>query len=274
VGETLQVFVGINVILALGFYLTAATGLLSLGSGAFMAIGGYSAGLLTVQGNWPLLPALAVAGVVTACLAVILVYPALRQLHGVYFAVATLGVSEIVRIVLMNTERTGGASGFRGMSGTGLPEVYGAAGFALAVCWLVSRSQMGLRMRAVGQDEAAAMAAGINPARMKIIALWIGAGLSGVAGALYAHFTFFINPEMFGWARGLEILLFVILGGTEVVIGPVLGAIVLTLLPELLRSMEGLRTILYGGAVILMMAVRPRGLITRGTVQAVLARLR
>jgi branched-chain amino acid transport system permease protein len=273
-GETLQVFVGVNIIAALGFYVTASTGLLSLGSGAFMAMGAYSAGLLTVQHGWPLLPALLASALISGTLAVGVIYPAVRQLQGIYFAVATLAVSEIVRAFLMNNEATGGAAGFRGMVGTTVGWVYGAALCAIAITIAIFASRLGVRMRAVGQDQAAAMAAGINPVRTKLISLWVGAALSGVAGALYAHYMYFINPEMFGWSRALEILLFVILGGTESVLGPILGALILTVLPEALRSTEGLRMIFYGGAVILMMAVRPRGLVTRDTVQAVVGRVR
>ena len=273
VGETLQVFTGVNVILAIGFYLIAMTGLLSLGSGAFMAIGAYASGILTVKFGWPFLPALVIGSIATGSISVAMVYPALRQLQGIYFAVATLAVSEIVRVFFMNFEFTGGASGFRGMAGTTLEWVYGLALLTIAIAWFISRSNLGIRMRAVGQDEAAAMSAGINPARIKVIAVWIGASLSGVAGALYAHYTFFINPEMFGWTRALEILLFVVLGGGEVVLGPVVGAFILTVLPEALRSQGSMRMIFYGVAVIVMMAVRPRGLITRDSVRAIAMQL-
>ena len=267
-GETLQVFIGINVILAIGYYLTAMTGLLSLGSGAFMAIGAYSTSVLTVKFGWPFPPALVIGSIVTGLISVAIVFPALRQLQGIYFAVATLALLEIVRVFFMNFEPTGGASGFRGMSGTTLQLLYFVVLLAIALAWIISRSNLGMRMRAVGQDEDAAMASGINPARIKMFAVWSGACLSGAAGALYAHYVFFINPEMFGWTRSLEILLFVVLGGGEVVLGPVVGAIILTALPEVLRSQGGMRMIFYGIAVILMMALRPRGLITRDTVQA------
>ena len=272
-GETLQVFIGINVILAIGFYLTAMTGLLSLGSGAFMAIGAYSTSVLTVKFGWPFPLALLIGSVVTGSISVAMVYPALRQLQGIYFAVATLALLEIVRVLFMNFEPTGGASGFRGMSGTTLQWLYFVTLLTIALALIISRSNLGMRMRAVGQDEDAAMSSGINPARIKMIAVWSGACLSGAAGALYAHYVFFINPEMFGWTRSLEILLFVVLGGGEVVLGPVVGAIILTALPEVLRSQGGMRMIFYGVAVIVMMALRPRGLITRDTVQAFATRL-
>lgn len=244
------------------------TGLLSLGSGAFMAIGAYSTSVLTVKFGWPFPPALVIGSIVTGSISVAIVFPALRQLQGIYFAVATLALLEIVRVFFMNFEPTGGASGFRGMSGTTLQLLYFVVLLAIALAWIISRSNLGMRMRAVGQDEDAAMASGINPARIKMFAVWSGACLSGAAGALYAHYVFFINPEMFGWTRSLEILLFVVLGGGEVVLGPVVGAIILTALPEVLRSQGAMRMIFYGIAVILMMALRPRGLITRDTVQA------
>lgn len=272
-GEAVQVFTAVNVILAVGFFLGASAGLLSLGSGASMAIGAYVSGILTVMLGWPFLTAIALASLVSGTITVVMVYPALRQLQGIYFAVATLAVSEIVRVFFMNFEFTGGASGFRGMMGTTPEWAWGSAAVCVLLAWLIARSDLGMRMRAVGQDEEAAMSAGINPTRIKITTIWIGACLTGLGGALYAHYTFFINPEMFGWTRSLEILLFVVLGGGEVIVGPVLGAFILTILPEALRSQGGMRMILYGAAVILMMAIRPQGLVTRDTIRALAARV-
>jgi branched-chain amino acid transport system permease protein len=251
--------VGINILLALGLWTTVSTGQWSFGHAAFMGIGAYLASLLTVTYQVPLIPA-AMLGAATAGLVGVLVgFPALRLSH-LYLAMATLGFAEITRIILMNQEALGGAWGFSGMRGTTPLLVWLAVVASISYLWLLGRSRLGLAFEAVRQDETAARAMGLNVTWIKVMAFGQGALITGFAGALYGHFTFYIEPNMFGIERSVIILLFVVFGGVHTLWGPALGAIILTLFPEVFRPLQDWYLFLYGGVLVVMMIWRPQGL--------------
>ncbi|MHB9143805.1 MAG: branched-chain amino acid ABC transporter permease [Symbiobacteriia bacterium] len=256
------VFAGINVIITLGLNLiTGVTGQLSLGHAAFMGIGAYAAAISTVALHLPFGVALLVGGLLSAAFGVLLGFPTLR-LTGDYLAIATLGFAEIVRVVNTNLTITNGAVGYYGIKKlVDLPLVVALAVAAVFfVSWL-ENSRNGRAMRAVREDEIAATACGVNTTFYKIQAFAVGAFLAGVGGGLYAHTTTFIQPPDFGFLKSVELLSMVVLGGMGSIPGTILGAVVLSAAPELLRSLSDYRMLVYGGLLIVLMIFRPGGLL-------------
>lgn len=254
--------IGINVILALSLYLTFSTGQISLGHAGFMAIGGYFSSILTVKFGFPLLGAMVLAGLLSSLVGILVGYPALR-LKGIYLAIATMGFGIIVQIFFQNFNYTGGPMGFQGMRGTNLILTYATAAVVTYLIWRLMNSRIGRAFEAVNDDEIAAEVMGIDITRIKILAFLMGAGLAGIAGALDAHYVYYIDSHNYSFMRSVEILLFLIMGGSQVVWGPILGAAIFTSLPELLRFMAGYRMIFYGFLLIFMMIFRPQGILDR-----------
>lgn len=254
--------IGINIILGLGLYVTFATGQISLGHAGFMAIGGYASAVITVMLGGPLWLALMISAILAGLCGVIVGWPALR-LGGVYLAIATLGFGIIVMMFFENFPLTGGSMGMQGMTGTTLELVYGILLVITFMIWQLMDSRWGRAFYAVKEDEIAAKAMGINVTHVKLLAFGLGASLAGIAGALDAHFMFYIDSHNYTFMRSVEMLLFLVLGGSEVIWGPILGATILTALPEVLRFMAEYRMVFYGFLMVLMMIVRPQGLLDR-----------
>jgi branched-chain amino acid transport system permease protein len=259
--EEVFIQLGINMILAFSLYFPLSAGQLSLGQSGFMAIGAYTSSWLSVaQGlPWPLAFAggMVAAGMVGAGVGL----PALR-VKGVYLILMTLAFGEIVRVFFLNFEPTGAAMGYRGMPFvTALPLV---AALALGVAILAARtasSRMGRAFEAIKKDELAAEVIGIDVTRAKLVSFAVGASVAGLAGALWAHYVQFIEPEEFGFHRSVMPFAFIVVGGIETYWGAILGAAVLTLLPEWLRFLKGWRLAFYGLATIAVMIARPQGLV-------------
>ena len=259
--NTLVLSIGTNVLLALSIYLTLSCGLLSVANAAFMAIGAYSSALLTLHSVTSFFPALVLGSLLPAVVALVIGRPTLK-LSGVYLAMATLAFGEVVRIAILNTEDlTGGALGLNG-----IPQLTSWSSVAVAVCGAVyvllraAQSRLGRIMAAIRQDEVATEVIGINVRGYKLFAFVSGAALAGLAGGLNAHFTFFISPNEYGFDRGVEILAMGVLGGTGSPWGAVLGGVLITLLPELLRGLGDYRPLINGIILILIMLYSPRGL--------------
>jgi branched-chain amino acid transport system permease protein len=263
---------GINVLAALGLYFTVATGQFSVGHGAFMAIGAYTASILTMNFDLPLLPAVALGGLAAFVVGVVVGLPVLRFSH-LYLAMATLGFGEIVRSILSTIEYVGGVGGMRGMTGTNVYVVMGAVIIVIAFFWLHARSRWGAACEAVRQDEEAAAAMGIDVRAVKVMAFGVGAGFTAIGGGFYAHHFFFIDPSTFGFGMSIAIVLFVIFGGVGTFWGPVAGASILTVLPELFRFLKDYYLFAYGLMFVALMIWRPNGLIDRSAVAAVRERV-
>jgi branched-chain amino acid transport system permease protein len=259
--NTLVLSIGTNVLLALSIYLTLSCGLLSVANAAFMAIGAYSSALLTSHSVTSFFPALVLGSLLPALVALVIGRPTLK-LSGVYLAMATLAFGEVVRIAILNTEElTGGALGLNGIPQlTSWFSVAAAACGALYVLLRAAQSRLGRTMAAIRQDEVATEVIGINVRGYKLFAFVSGAALAGLAGGLNAHFTFFISPNEYGFDRGVEILAMGVLGGTGSPWGAVLGGVLITLLPELLRGLGDYRPLINGVILILIMLYSPRGL--------------
>lgn len=259
--SNLVLTLGTNALLALSIYLTLSCGMLVIANAAFMGLGAYSAALLTMNYDAPFPLALAAGMAVPAVMAFAIGKPTLR-LSGVYLAMATLAFGEVVRIALLNAESiTGGALGFNGIpQSTQWWHVALALALTLALLWRLRRSKVGRAFEAIKEDETAAGLMGIDVGAHKMLAFVLGAALAGLAGALNAHLTFFIGPSEYGFDRGVEILTMAILGGIGNLTGPVLGALILTLLPELLRSFKDFRLVVNGFILVLIVLFLPKGI--------------
>ena len=270
--------IGINVVLAVSLNLISGhTGLFSLGHAGFMAIGAYASAAVSLflgprlipdaapgglQENALFLGALLAGGLAAALAGLLVGIPSLR-LRGDYLALVTLGFGEIIRVLLQNFEPLGGALGLNGIPPyTTAFWVVAASALAVYVVACLVRSTYGLGFHAVRDDEIAASAIGLDPARYKIVAFVIGASFAGVAGGLFSHFKTAISPSGFDFARSVEIVVMVILGGLGNTLGVILAATLLTLLPELLRPVAEYRLVLYAVLLIALMLLRPQGLFT------------
>ncbi len=259
--SNLVLTIGINALLALSIWLTLSCGLLAMANAAFMGIGAYTASLLTMTMGAPFPVALA-GGIAAPCLVALLIGGPTLRLSGVYLAMATLGFGEVVRVLILNAERlTGGALGLSGIPQ--LTQWWHVVGFlvlVLLLLWRLRRSRIGRAFEAIKEDEIAASLMGIGVLSHKLLAFTLGAGIAGLAGALNAHLTFFIGPSEFGFDRGVDILTMAILGGTGGLTGPVLGASIITVMPELLRSFKDYRLMLNGAILVVIVLFLPRGL--------------
>jgi len=259
--SNLVLTVGINGLLALSIYLTLSCGLLAMATGAFMGIGAYTASLLTMKAGASFGVALLGGMAAPAAVALLIGGPTLR-LSGVYLAMATLGFGEVVRVAILNAEAwTGGALGLNGIpQSTEWSHVVLSLAAVLLVLWRLRRSRIGRAFEAIKEDGVAASLMGIGVMSHKMLAFGLGAAIAGLAGALNAHLTFFIGPSEYGFDRGVDILTMAILGGVGGLTGPVLGAAIVTLLPELLRSLKDFRTMVNGVILVVIVLFLPRGL--------------
>jgi branched-chain amino acid transport system permease protein len=259
--STLVLSVGTNVLLALSIYLTLACGMLTVANAAFMGLGAYASALITINTGMPFLLALLLGALFPALTALIIGRPTLR-LSGVYLAMATLAFGEVVRIVILNAENlTGGALGLNGIPQlTGWFEVVWAVSGRLYILLRLARSRVGRAMTAICQDEIATEVMGLNVRSYKLFVFVASAALAGLAGALNAHFTFFISPNEYGFERGVEILAMGVLGGTGSPWGAAIGGLLITLLPELLRGLGHYRPLINGVILIVIILYSPKGI--------------
>ena len=241
-------FAGINVLLAWSVYTVLLTGSLSFAQGAFMAIGCYGAGVLTVKFGWPLLPSTLVAAAGAAAVAAILGYPALRQ-RGIYLILVTLGITFCVRVVIENLKYVGAVSGFGGMVGADLYSVLIALAFVGAFLIALSYSPLQRICDAVREDDRVAASLGINVTAVRLIGFSAGAAIAAVAGSLYGHYMNFVRPESFDVLLSVYVVLYVVLGGVNNLWGPLLGASVMTLLPEYFRVLADWRPTVFGSGL-------------------------
>jgi branched-chain amino acid transport system permease protein len=297
--RSLLIFPGIHVIAAYSFYLPYKTGQVSLGQAGFMAIGAYASAILTQKFGVPFAAALIVGGIAAGIIGIAVGFPALR-IKGIYLLLLTLGFSEIVSVVALSWEYVGGAQGFRQISFNPFTLEYVIVIIAVLLLFFarLERSSLGRAMDSIHQDETAAEVMGIDVVRIKLLAFGLGAGIAGLAGALYAHHATFMDSTTFNIMLSVEILVFVVVGGGSTYWGPAFGAVVLNAIPEFLRALRewlelvplewtnfypvnrvydflhgfldfenAKRLIAYGVILILMMVFRPDGLLTRDSLR-------
>jgi branched-chain amino acid transport system permease protein len=262
----------IGAILALGLQLLIGmAGLLSLGQAAFYGIGAYVSAALTLDFNVPFLAAFALAGTVAAFSSLLLA--PMVKLQGSSLAVATLGFNIIIYLILLNEEwATGGSFG---MMNVPAPRIFGytLAGeramyflclLVVAIVYLVMdrlvHSRFGRALRAISQDEDAARACGISIDLYKSKCFLVAAFTAGIAGSLYAHQARYLNPNDFTFSKSIEILIMVVVGGLGSMPGAIIGALVVVLTPEYLRSSGELRLILFGALIVVLMGFSRGGI--------------
>jgi len=267
--------IGINVILAVSLNLVNGyTGQFSLGHAGFMSVGAYLSAAVSLflgprllgpdpsalgQGLF-FLGALLAGGLAAAAAGWVVGIPSLR-LRGDYLAIVTLAFGEIIRVVFQNVDALGGALGLNGIPP--YTTIFWVLAFAALTIFTVTclvHSTYGRGFLAVHDDEIAAAAVGLNPTRYKIVAFVVSAFFAGIAGGLYGHFRLTITPAGFDFTKSIEIVVMVILGGMGNTPGVILAAILLTLLPELLRPVAEYRMIIYSLLLIVLMILRPQGL--------------
>ena len=267
----------INIILTVSLNLVSGfLGQLVLGHAGFMSVGAYTAALFTLYSGLPITISfpisIVLAGVMAAVFGVIIGVPALR-LRGDYLAIITLGFGEIIRVIILACDFTGGAKGLRGIP-TILPKGSDATSLALAkysyvfwlavitvvVIWAFVRSRHGRAVIAIREDEIAAEASGIHTTYYKLFAFVMAAFFAGVAGSLYAHHIGVLDPGKFNFDYSVEILLMAVLGGLGSITGSIIAAVALTILPEFLRGFEDYRMLIYAVILIIVMLFKPSGL--------------
>ncbi len=260
--------IGILFLGATSVYVILATGQLSLGNAGFMGVGAYVASFLTVEMHWRLTLALGAAAFSAAVLGVIVGFPALR-LRGIYLAIATLGFGEMVRSFLLNFTRMGGSGGYHGMKLVSLEYIWIWVAGVFVLVALLERSRLWLDMRAIHDDETAANLIGINNTMTKVGGFGLGAAIAAISGGLLAHHYLYIEPGNFGFDRSIDFVLAVILGGSTIGAGALVGAALLVLLPEWLRFLEDWRLAAFGVLLVLVLLTRRQGILDR----ALLAKL-
>ena len=253
---------GILLLGALSVYIILATGQLSLGNGAFMGIGAYLSSWLTVELHMPITFALVISAIVAGVIGAVVAFPALR-LKGIYLAMATVGFGEMVRSFFLNFDTMGGSGGYRGMQHISVGYVWLWAGGILIAVMLLERSRIWLEMQAVHDDETAAGLVGLNTVVTKVSAFGAVAAVAAVAGGLFAHHNVYIEPANFGFERSVDFVLAVILGGSTVGPGSLVGALLLVFLPEFLRPIADWRLAAFGTLLILVLLVRRQGILDR-----------
>ena len=268
---TIGTIVSIYIILSLSLNLISGyAGQASLGHAAFFGIGAYASALLTVKlglNFWAALPlAMIVAGIIGAMVGVISL-----RIKGDFLAVTTIGINFVIVSIFEYSDFFGGAYGIMGIKypmlfGLKISKIYYLlmsivfVALSALFCYLVSKSWLGLALETIREDEDAAEASGINCAKFKIIAFALGCAWAGLAGVLYAHFMRFITPNDFTFPISITIVCMMVVGGIGTIRGPILGALIMAALPELLRPLANYRLLFYGGLIVLMTRFQPQGL--------------
>jgi len=270
---------GINITLAVSLNLiNGFTGQFSIGHAGFMAIGAYASAFFTVTfgdsvrkafGLLPgfagdsivLLIGLAIGALLASIAGFIVGVPSLR-LRGDYLAIVTLGFGEMIRVFILNIDAVGGARGF-----AGIPKlanffwIYGFAALAILIVYRIVHSSFGRTLIAIREDEIAAEAMGVHTTRAKVIAFVVSAAMAGVAGGLFAHYLMYVNTNSFTFLKSFEIIIMIVIGGLGSISGSVLGAVLYITLTEGLREFAQYRMLMFSLLLVVLMIVRPQGIL-------------
>ena len=262
---------GLNIILALSVFATLMVGQFSLAQVGFWSIGAFVTAILTTMHGVPLYSALLLSAIICGFIGMLLGYPCLK-IKGIYLTLATVAFAEVVRVFFNNLnyqieidDRVVGplgALGFRGVKVMAAwPEIYITLSIIILLFILITSSRLGLSINAVREDETAAASLGINVTKVKVAMFMFGAAIAGVGGGLYASFSSYVLAENFSFHMALVSIFYVAVGGMYTFSGPIVGAVVLTLLPEIFRFAADYRMILYGVVVIIVVIIFPRGIV-------------
>ena len=270
---------GINIILAVSLNLiNGFTGQFSIGHAGFMAIGAYASAFVTVtfgdrvrsalsflpmevRNDALLVVSLAVGAILAAIAGFIVGVPSLR-LRGDYLAIVTLGFGEIIRVFILNIDAVGGARGF-----SGIPKlanffwIYLFAALTILIVYRVVRSSFGRTLIAIREDEIAAEAMGVDTTRSKVISFVISSAMAGVGGGLFGHYLMYLHTNSFTFIKSIEIIIMIVIGGLGSITGSVVGAVLYITLTEGLREFAQYRMVLFSLLLIIIMIVRPQGIL-------------
>jgi branched-chain amino acid transport system permease protein len=261
--EPVIIFTLLNVVMALGLYITALSGQLSMATAAIAGVGGYASAVLTVKFGWPFLPSVVLAALAGALVGAFLALVTLKM-RDFILKLTTLAFGEALAVLAFNWDYIGGANSFTGIGlKTTIWTALAATAIALYIGWRFDSSRLGLASRAVRDDPVAASAMGVSIAQMRTSTFALGSALVGMGGAIQAHYMLVISPHDLGFFVSLNFIIFLLFGGLQTLWGPVLGAVLLTALPEMLRFTNEYRLILYGLIIVLVVLLRPDGLLTR-----------
>ena len=253
----------ITIVAVSGVYvLTGLTGMFSLGQAAFMAVGSYASGILVVKMGVPFPLACVLAVIIAVAIGYVVGFPTVR-LRRDYISLVTLGFGEAITALLNRaTKLTGGASGFIGIpkKTTFLMALLSAIAAIALVSWFKT-SKYGRQCIAVRSDELAAKAMGINVPKVKMTAFLLSVAVTAFSGCLYAFYITYVDPTIFGWKKSADWVIMVFFGGVNSLTGSVAGAFILSGLPELLRSLDQYRSIIYAVLVLLIINFKPSGIL-------------
>jgi branched-chain amino acid transport system permease protein len=276
----IMMYAGINIILAVSLnLLNGFTGQFSMGHAGFMSVGGYTAAYFTTvlqesnpqifadptTANLLFVVSMVLAGGAAAIAGYLVGLPSLR-LKGDYLAIVTLGFGEIIRVIILNVDAIGGARGMPNIPAlTSFGWVFTLVVVTIFTVWRVVNSSHGRAFLSVREDEVAAEAMGVHTTRAKVRAFVIGAVFAGIAGALFAHYLRYLNPQTFSFNKSFEIIIMVVLGGMGSITGSVIAAAFLTVIPEALRPLQEItkldfRMVIYSLCLVILMLTRPNGL--------------
>lgn len=266
------VYCGIYILLAVSLnFLIGYSGIFSMGHVAFYCVGAYTSALLATKMHWPFFACILAAGILAALAGAFLGVVALR-LNDVFFAFATMGAGEVIRIVIQNAKFTNGALGVTGIP---MPEWFGRSMsrtefyymvllivlFVIFLSYRLAHSNTGRTLLTIKDDDNAAASLGINVFRYKMKIMIFSCFIAGIAGSLYATFVQYINASNFSINVSINIIAMVTIGGMGTVSGPVLGAVLLQVLPEAIRFLSNYRQLMFGAALVVSVLFAPKGLV-------------
>jgi len=261
--------IGINAMIATTMFLVLYSGQLSLAAPGFMAVGAYTSVLMSLYWHTPLALNIAAGVLLAGVLGLLVGLPVLR-LRGVFLAIATIGFIEALRLgVILNVPITGEGLGLKNPDADplgGVSVILASLVVVVFLVWRLTKGRLGHAWSAIRQDEIAALSQGIDVARYKMIAFILSAVIAGYAGALEAHLNFFVDPgdAQYGVTRAVQVLTFAVLGGSGYVLGPVVGALLITLLPYIFEGAGDYINVLSGIFLIAVIVFRPQGIVGRG----------
>lgn len=260
--EGILVVLAINIILAYGAFIPLAAGQLNLGLAGFAAIGAYASAY--ISNNYDVAPVAAiVSGALAAGMGAAIASGLILRSSGIYLALATFAVGQIVQGWLLNAAVVGGAAGYPVSHFVGLPVVIACTVSVGIGMLLLSETRFWVVVSSVRGDEQVADLFGVNVHLVKVAAYTLGSFVAGLGGAIYAHYFSYIEPQYFNITFSITVVISALLGGTQTILGPIAGAAVFTLLPELFRGGAQWRYVAFAAVIIVLMAFRPQGVVDR-----------
>lgn len=261
----------INLIIAYAVFLPASAGIINLGVAGFVAIGAYTSAWLSNELGIPVFASMGLAMLASALTALIIALPILRT-RGIYTVLATIAFGEVVVGILINIDAIGGAAGYPVMEFLDLNVIAACAVATVLFTVYLMSTRLGLMIRSIHDDEAVAVLFAVNARTIKVIAFTIGAAMAGLGGALFAHHYSYVDVSYFATILSIYTLLYVLIGGTQTPYGPIIGAAVFSLLPELFRGADQWRYVFFAVVIIAIMALRPEGILTRSALRSLMFR--